>query len=78
MTLVVLHSLPVISLSTTSVVVGLSCTIRITSTVVFARLITSSGGGKVHPHSVPHNITLYSFISAIGRSVVSVFVRHGH
>ena len=63
MTLVVLHSLPVIPLSTTSVVVGLSCIIRITSTVGFARLITSSGGGNVHPHSVPHNIILYSFIS---------------
>ena len=54
----VLHSLPVISLNITSVVVGLSCIIRNTSMVVFVRLITSSGGGSVHPHSIPHNIIL--------------------
>ena len=70
----VLHSLPVISLSITSVVVGLSCIIRNTSTVVFVRLITSNGGGNVHPHNKIH----IAVDLLIGRRIVTIFIRHCH
>ena len=53
--LVVLHSFFVTILSIISVVVGLSSTKSIRSIAVFARLITSSGGGSVHPHSSMHS-----------------------
>ena len=55
MMLVVLHFFLVTLLRIISVVVGLSSAMSIRSIAVFAILITSSGGGSVHPHSRVHS-----------------------
>ena len=55
MILIVLHFFPVTLLSIISVVVGLSFAISVRSITVLVILITSSGGGSVHPHSRAHS-----------------------